>query len=560
MSRDLDSQNVVHYLRKNARKTPERTALVEPTESGAESWSFAELEARADWMAAGLRAEGVRAGDRIIVMVPMSLKLYQVLLGVLELGAVAVFVDPWVGARQIASFATYAEPEGFVGVGKSHVVRLFESTLRTLEITVTTGVRIWRIPARRTWSEVLRYAGPVRLYPSEADDTALITFTSGSSGMPKGADRTHRFLSAQHEALNAEFPYGEDDVDMPTFPVFSLNNLANGVPTVIPDMDFRRVADTDGGRILDQIEAHSVTTATASPPFFDRLSDALESRGATGVPLRRILTGGAPVSDEQLRRWQRLMPDTEVVVIYGSTEAEPVAHIGAAERLEATSTAGEGSRGFCVGAPIDAVDARVIPISHKPVVLDEGWSSLELDTGDIGELVVCGDHVCERYFRNPEATAENKIVEDDGTVWHRMGDTGYFDDHGHFWLTGRVHSTIIRDGEPIQAQLVEQSARGDDPRIARLAAVGVPHQQFGSQLVLVVQIVNGEREESVIEDLSRRIERRGIAVDAIVVSDGEIPVDPRHNSKIDYAALRDQIGAVEKDSIQRLDKSSAVRR
>ena len=532
-----DSHNVVRYLREAAWEYPERTALVESTPGEVTEWTFAELQTRADWMAAGLRAQGVGAGDRIIVMVPMSLKLYQVLLAVLEIGAVAVFVDPWVGARQIAAFASYAEPTGFVGVTKSHLVRLFDKSLRRLPVTVTTGPRVWRIPARYSWDDVIRYEGPISLAPNQPGDTALITFTSGSSGMPKGADRTHRFLSAQHEALNGAFPYRDDDVDMPTFPVFSLNNLANGVPTVIPDINFQSVAETEGGQILAQIERHGVTTSTASPPFFDRLCDALEQDGSTTVSLRRILTGGAPVTDEQLRRWQRAMPDTEIVVIYGSTEAEPVAHIGADERLRA-AVSEEGNQGFCVGTPIDAIECRVIPIQHQPVLLDEGWEQVALKEGEVGELVVCGDHVCERYFRNAEATAENKIMEDDGTVWHRMGDTGYFDDRGRFWLTGRVHSTILRDGEPIQAQVVEQAAQGDDRNVARVAVVGIPDAEMNERLVVVVETAGNGDISTLREDVTRRLEARGIPVDELIITTASIPVDPRHNAKVDYRRLR----------------------
>lgn len=533
------AKNVLRYLAKAERRCGERPALVG---ADGEVWTFSDLDARVDWMAAGLREEGVEPGDRVIIMVPMSLKLYQVLLAVLKLGAVAVFVDPWVGAAQIARFAAYAEPRGFVGVGKSHVVRLFNKQLRTLPVTVTTGRRVCCVPARRMWSEVVRFDGPVELYPNRPEDTALITFTSGSSGMPKGADRTHRFLAAQHEALNQEFPYEDDDVDLPTFPVFSLNNLANGITTVIPDMDFRNVADVDGARILEQMKESGVTTATASPPFFDRLAEALEVSGEE-IGLRRILTGGAPVTDGQLRRWREAMPETEIIVIYGSTEAEPVAHIGLAERLSVAEKSSSAA-GYCVGRPAGAISAKVIPIRRGPVVLERrGWKELELGQGEVGELVVSGDHVCQRYFRNPEATAENKIVEDDGRVWHRMGDTGYLDEKGRFWLTGRVHSTIIRDGVAIQAQVVEQVGRGSDERIQRIAAVGMNDDVRGEELIVVVEtdVASSAGRDEVLFGVRARLKESEIEIDGLVCRTEPIPVDPRHNSKVDYGVLRGQL-------------------
>jgi acyl-CoA synthetase (AMP-forming)/AMP-acid ligase II len=496
--------NVLSILTDVARRHPDRPALI----LGRESIAFSALRERIDRASSGLQREGLQPGDRAIVMIPMSIDLYVAMLALLDLGAVAVFVDPWIGWRQIASFAAYAEPRAWLGIPKSHMLRLLTGRL---PITVTTGRRLGPFPARRTLSEIEEPAGDGAVHASQPDDPALITFTSGSSGEPKGANRTHRFLLAQHRALAAEFPAQEGDVDMPMFPVFALNNLAVGVPSVVPDMDFRRVDRVDGAAILRQMLTHGVTTCTASPPFFDRLASTGENPG-----LRRILTGGAPVSDAQLRAWRRAFPDTEIVVAYGSTEAEPVAHLTAEERLELKGP------GFCAGRPIDRIRAKVID--------EEGR---ELPQGRIGELIVTGDHVCRDYYRNPKAVKENKITDQDGTVWHRMGDTGWFDAQGRFWIAGRVHSTIRRGGELIHPQLVEQAAQGEDPRIRRAAAVGL-----GERVVLVIETDAGEE---IKKDIHTRLAAAGQTVDEIRLTKMPLPVDPRHNSKIDYGKLRERL-------------------
>ena len=228
------------------------------------------------------------------------------------------------------------------------------------------------------------------------------------------------------------------------FPVFALNNLARGITSVIPAMDFRHVAEVDAGVVTAQMRQWRVTTCTASPPVVDRLASHRPR-------LRRLLTGGAPITDEQLKHWQEAWPDTDIEVVYGSTEAEPVAHISAAERLSVGNGFRATAPGYCMGQPV--TPARVITLARGPV----RWNAAELPAGTIGELVVTGAHVCRDYFRNPQAVAENKILAPDGARWHRMGDTGYFDEQGRFWMTGRLHSTIWRAGEPVQAQLVEQA-------------------------------------------------------------------------------------------------------
>ncbi len=527
--------NVLTVLRRIAAEAPDRPALV----MGSATISFGALWERVDRTSAGLRRLGLEAGDRAIVMIPMSIDLYVAMLAVLKMGAVAVFVDPWIGPRQIAAFAAFAEPRAWLGIPKSHLLRLLSARLRAIPLAVTTGWRLGPLPAGATLAELEAEPGDGEIAAVEPDASALVTFTSGSSGEPKGANRTHRFLLAQHAALAAEFPAREGDVDMPMFPVFALNNLASGVPSVVPEMDFRHVDQVDAGRILAQMRRHGVTTCTASPPFFDRLVGELKRQPELPPALRRMLTGGAPVSDAQLRVWRQALPGTEILVVYGSTEAEPVAHLAAEERLEAVNPHRPFSPGFCAGRPTERLDAKIIRIHDGPVELGpRGWEEWELPAGEIGELIVSGDHVGRDYFRNPAAVRENKIVDAAGAFWHRMGDTGSFDPEGRFWLAGRVHSTIRRGGALIHPQLVEQAAQGDDPRIRRLAAVGLPDATLGERLVIVVEAESGPGLES---EVAARLAAAGFAADEIRVTSEPLPVDPRHNSKIDYGRLRERL-------------------
>ncbi|HEX6862037.1 MAG TPA: AMP-binding protein, partial [Thermoanaerobaculia bacterium] len=199
--------NVLSVLRQVAARVPDRPALA--MESGA--ISFGRLWERVDRASAGLRRMGLAPGDRAIVMIPMSIDLYVALLAVLKIGAVAVFVDPWIGRRQIAAFAAFAEPRAWLGIPQSHLLRLLDGRLRAIPFAVTTGRRLGALPARRTLAELEAGPGDGHVQPMEEDAPALVTFTSGSSGEPKGANRTHRFLLAQHRALAAELPAAEGD-------------------------------------------------------------------------------------------------------------------------------------------------------------------------------------------------------------------------------------------------------------------------------------------------------------------------------------------------------------
>ena len=536
--------NVANLLCDIAEQFPQKVALVFQQAGREQSITFGELWSAASSCGQGLLDAGFQPADRAIIMIPMSIDLYVSLLAVIQIGGVAVFVDPWISAKQIAQFAAFAEPTAYIGIGKSHLLRLFHKRLRGIRISVTSGRRFWRFPARYSLDQLRNNRPDSPVQPVQPHDSALITFTSGSSGEPKGANRTHRFLKAQHEALSHEFPYELSDVDMPMFPVFALNNLVTGITSVVPEMDFRKVAEVDGAKIAAQMAKHRVTTVTASPPLIDRVGIQLENQHSTSpqqpVRLRRILTGGAPVTDRQLSNWLEHYPNTELVVAYGSTEAEPVGHIVAQQRLALAAP----GRGFCTGQPTSLIETRIIPIAKNPVDLQsKSLDELALGVGEIGELIVSGNHVCRDYFKNELATRENKLIDSSGRLWHRMGDTGYFDREGRFWLVGRVHSTIRRNEEWIHPQLIEQIAMNAVPDLSQIAAIGCPDQNLGEQVVVIAVT-----EQTVSDDAGHSIEARirsalgsaGFPCDQVQVTSVRLQLDPRHSSKIDYAHAREQ--------------------
>ncbi|MDF7799917.1 AMP-binding protein [Pontiellaceae bacterium B1224] len=498
--------NITALLDEVAVRFPDRPALV----FGNATLSFKELLKRTNQCAQLLRKNGLNPGERVIIMVPMSPELYVTMLAVMRCGAVVVFVDPWIPMKQIAAFSAFASPAGFIGIPKSHLLRLMNRKLAGVRMSISTGAVALGIPAKTSLASAATHSSEMPPTEVSLDDPALITFTSGSSGVPKGANRTHGFLKAQYEALCHEMDYRDDDIDLPMFPVFALRNLAAGITSVIPEMDFRNVAEVDPEMINCQIVTNGVTLVTASPPFIDRLA-GIESPPA----LRKIFTGGAPVSTVQLKQWQAAFPNTGIEIIYGSTEAEPVAHLSSQERIEADST-----EGFCCGKPTDLLKTRIVEI-RKGTIAPEELDAMTLPQGQTGELLVSGKHVCRDYFNNPDAARENKIFESNGTCWHRMGDTGYFDKQGRFFLTGRVHSTIVRNGQILHAQLVEAEAHKQVPTARRIAAL-----EFEGKLVVVIE---GKDEANQID------------ADQVIFTDTPLPVDPRHNSKIDYSKLRKRI-------------------
>jgi acyl-CoA synthetase (AMP-forming)/AMP-acid ligase II len=502
--------------------------------------TFNELWQKADAFSVALKKKGFKKGQRAIVMVPMSFDLYIVLIGIIKMGGVAVFVDPWVTIKKLVRFCESAEPRCFIGISKSHLIRYFSRSLLFISLTITTGGKFFSIPARHCLGDLIaENQGDGNIEQVTAAESALITFTSGSSGLPKGANRTHGFLIAQYRALNQEFPFIRNDIQMTMFPVFALRNLANQTTTVIPDLDFKNVAGFSPEIILKQITNNNVANCIASPVFFDRLADHLLVSPIKEFSIKSILTGGAPVSVEQLLKWHKRFIDAEIKVVYGSTEAEPVAHITADEKIQCEGHEESYSKGFCIGKPIGTIQAKLIHITRQSIPPLRSWDEMEVDEGQIGELIVRGEHVCLDYFENSEAVMENKLQGPDGMVWHRMGDTGFFDESGRFWLVGRVYSTISRLQEKYHAHQVEQYIIKKLMNVERVAALGIDDIELGEQLVLVIEVAASKAlsKDTVIESLGITF----FLYDKIIITHNKLPVDPRHKSKIDYKALHNLI-------------------
>ena len=509
MTADVES-NIVSRLFEAAARHPDRLAIADARSRV----TFGGLRDRVASAGAGLAADGVRAGDRVLVFVPMSVDLYVVLLGTLHAGAVPVFVDAWSDRRRLAAAVRAAAPVAFIGSWRALLLRIVSGEVRRIPRAYTPGS-----------AALTRRAGglPVAVKP---DAPALVTFTTGSTGAPKAAERTHAFLLAQHEALAAHLAPRDDDVDMPTLPVFVLSNLALGVSSVIPDADPRRPADIDPRRIHRQMVRESVTTSSGSPAFYERLAEWCERTGET-LPLRALFTGGAPVLPPLARRLQAVVQGTAHVV-YGSTEAEPIAGITAEEMVALDGLAD----GVCVGRPVPHVRLRLVRAHDARIALsDSGWSDWDVKSG-VGEVVVTGAHVLRGYVGDPDADLRNKIRDGD-TIWHRTGDAARLDAEGRLWLLGRVRERVLRDGVewwPLPAEIRALRVAG----VTHSAYIGTADARRGKRAVLVVE--SDARDADALRPALQRALDPWPLDELHVVK--RIPRDPRHASKTDLETLR----------------------
>jgi acyl-CoA synthetase (AMP-forming)/AMP-acid ligase II len=544
----VKENNVISFLHKHARLFPQKVAIqwvtgktlqvLDGTSNlSHESITYNDLVDKINVISGGLKKIGIGKGDRVIIFVPLSIELYLTMFAVQRLGAIAVFLDSWARKGHLGVCAQVVQPKAMICFEKAFELSVAVPEIANIKIKIAVG------PHEKNYTSdlgaLLKSTSLADVEPVEPNDTALITFTTGTSGVPKGADRTHRFLAAQHRALDKEIPYREDDRDLSVFPIFSLNNLAGGVTTVLPAIDLAVPSDKDAAIIVNQLFSTNSTCCTLSPSIFVDIAEYCRKNQVTLGNLRRVVTGGAPISKDNVKDFKAIAPSVQIVVLYGSTEVEPIAHIEANEMLR-----DEAEReGVNVGRISEDLDYKFIKIWRKDVKLGvRGWQEWEVEKGKAGELVVSGAHVCENYYNNLEAFKSTKIREADGKIWHRTGDVGVLDEQGRLWLVGRVHNTIVRANEylfPVYAEILLK--RLDFVRQA--AFLGMKDTRLGEKTCAVFSLKEGfksEDMESYAAIVKSLFEENKIPVDEIKMVK-EIPMDTRHHSKVEYSKLKEML-------------------
>lgn len=530
--------NIAYRLRETAQRMPYKRAVVNPAgrdRFGRVTYShltFEQLDRESDCLAAGLESIGIQRGTKTVLMVKPGIEFFVLIFAMFKCGAVPVVVDPGMGARRMMHCLESTRPEAFIGIPLAHLLRVgFPRYFRSILTTVTVGTKFFWGGA--TLEELfVRPWQPFKMADTTRDETAAILFTTGSTGPAKGVIYTHGNFDAQIRQIQSHFAIGDDEIDLPTFPLFALFDPALGMTAVIPDMDPRKPAQVDPEKIIAPILDHGVTNMFASPALLNRVGGFGHKRHVRLPSLRRVVSAGAPVSPANIEQFSSMLNDTsQVHTPYGATEAVPIISIGSHEILNETRALSEQGYGMCVGRPIGETEVRIIRISDEPI---EGWSDdLLVKSGDIGEIVVRGALVTRAYFENREANARAKIP-DGASFWHRMGDLAWRDSKNRIWFCGRKsHRVVTTAGDMFTIPC--EAIFNNHPGVFRSALVGIGSAPRQTPVMCVERNAEGQKMEP--DRLREELQQLAAAspltrsIRHILYHNG-FPVDIRHNSKI----------------------------
>lgn len=449
-------EHLAQNLISTAAEHPDRTALkLDDLEL-----TYRELLAAAAALADELREFGLQPGDRVALVLP-NLPSYAVAFYGAQLAdLIVVPINPLCKAREISYF-----------LEDSGAKLIFAHSGAGEVLSAAAGVRIWECDDRAP----VGLAAPVSestatlqnapRFNRRFDDTAVLLYTSGTTGKPKGAELTHRNLTT-NARTTAECITEIDENDvilgcLPLFHSFGLSCVLNAAiyraacVTLIPRFEARRA--------LDIMKRDQVTVFAGVPTMYSALLNCPEEERDT-PRLRSCISGGASLPVEVLRTFETAF-DCKILEGYGLSETSPAAsfNVPTAERRAGT-----------VGRALPGVELRVLDAKGA-----------ELPDGEIGEIAIRGENVMRGYWRRPEATAE-AIVEG----WFHSGDLGVRDRDGYFSIVDRKKDMIIRGGYNVYPREVEEVLY-EHPDVLEAAVVGIPHPDLGQEVAAAVSLRPG---------------------------------------------------------------------
>lgn len=543
-----DYFNLAAIVRSVAEEHPDRPAIIHATRyTGmsvrSQTYTYRELSDHAESLAPGLRELGIAEGTRIVYMAPPSIEAAAITVALNRVGATLIMIDPSVGYRNVGERLRRLKPEAMVGSPLAHLGRLvFGWGPRFMKKAICVdGDMLGIVSASKLRRDIPEEIGEPAV---SSDDIAAILYTTGSTGPAKPAVYSQRNYSHVHQQAHRGWGLHERDevpVDLLAFPAFMPIALSAGGTCVIPPVDFARLgpAEVSPEMLKAVINEFGVRTFFASPALLGNLARYCNRFDHKLPSLIRVVGGGAPLFPPLMSSLVDVMGEgAEACANYGATEALPSTQLSSDEVLEPGSGLTEPGKGVCVGRPFPGITMRVV--RHVDGEMDDGQAAVELRPGQIGELLVSGPNISQRYYEEPHSDAKNKVSERGGRVWHRLGDNGYRDEQGRYWVVGRT-GHIVRSVNGELYPMLAETIVDTHPYVFRSGLVGVPGGGDYETPVICVQL-RGDLQVTdqtalkaeLLDMLKDNPKTQG--VEHLLFSPG-LPLDPRHNAKIERPKL-----------------------
>ncbi len=421
--------------------------------------TYKQLDCAAARIANLLADKGVEAGDRVGIMLPNVPYFAACYYGVLRMGGVVVPMNVLLKKREVGFYLS--DPEAKLLFAWHDFAEAAEAGAEEA------GAELILVKPGEFEQLVDRYPDEAEVVDRDGDDTAVILYTSGTTGTPKGAELTHSNLGRNVELAVKLFDLPDDPVILGALPLFhsfgqtcGLNTCiaAGGTLTLIPRFD--------PGKALEIIERDSVDVFQGVPTMYAAMLNYPGAEDVDTSSLEVCASGGSAMPVEVMKAFEEKF-DCKILEGYGLSETSPVASFNHPDRERKPGS---------IGTPIEGVEMKVVD--------DDGN---EIPQGEPGEIVIRGHNVMKGYWKRPEATEEAISAEG----WFRTGDMATVDSDGYFFIVDRKKDLIIRGGYNVYPREIEEVIY-EHPAVREAAVVGVAHDDLGEEVGAAIALKEGE--------------------------------------------------------------------
>ncbi|MGZ4271467.1 MAG: long-chain-fatty-acid--CoA ligase [Solirubrobacteraceae bacterium] len=475
------SLNLATMLRESALAYPDKPVAL--YDGG--RLTYAQLDALTDRFAVGLRAAGMGRGETVGLQLPNIPQFLIAYFGMLKAGCIGVPLNVLLKAPELAYCLGDARARSLItwaGVADEAVKGAADAGVHTVYVVNTPGVP--EPAAGRRFEELLAVDPETPpMEPTDPGDTAVIVYTSGTTGQPKGAELTHYQLYMNADTPGRLFGIRDDDVVLVVLPLFHVFGLSSQLNVCVRfGATMSLVPRFDPEKVLEVMQRDGVTIFEGVPTMYVALLHHPTLAEYDMTRLRIGVSGGAPIPAEVLDAFEEKFG---IVILegYGLTETASTTtfNVSAAER-----------KIYSVGKPIWGVEVQIWDDENRP---------LPPGADHVGEIVIRGVNMMRGYFGNPEATAEAFAGG-----WFHTGDLGYRDEDGFYFIVDRKKELIIRGGYNVYPREVEEVLY-THPAVAAAAVVGVPDERLGEEVKAYVETKPGTTatEQEVIDFMRTRV-------------------------------------------------------
>jgi long-chain acyl-CoA synthetase len=447
--------NLAESLASNAAAHPDRPAV----RIGEDTVSYRELDDASARIAGLLTARGLGPGDPVGIMLPNLPEFAVVYYGILRAGGVVVPMNPLLKAREVAYY---------LGDSGASVIFAWHVAAADAEVGAKDAEAEAVLVDPATFGDLLATATPAaQVVDCAGEDTAVILYTSGTTGRPKGAELTHANLIRNAEVFGHDLlRLGPDDVIFGGLPLFhSFGQTCTLNTAIAAGASLSVLPRFDPAEALRLLADHRATVFAGVPTMYSALLHVPDRADHDLSALRVCVSGGAAMPVEVLRQFEDAF-GCIVLEGYGLSETSPVASFNHPDRERKPGS---------IGTPIRGVEMRVVDADGA-----------ELPHGEVGEIAIRGHNIMKGYWNKPEATAE--AVSADG--WFRTGDVGRVDEDGYYYIVDRKKDLIIRGGYNIYPREIEEVLY-EHPAVAEAAVVGMPQAELGEEVGAAVVLKPG---------------------------------------------------------------------